>query len=65
MSVFLTLKQLGMIPESLLLPIVIWKIGCFPLELLITVLPVCAFPFNGHVAVKGLVILESYADLIR
>ena len=54
-SVLYTLKRLGLIPESFL-PTIDWKLGCFPLELLITVPPVCAFAFNGHVVVKGLVI---------
>ena len=63
--VFPALNQLGMIPESLPLPAIVWKILLFPVELFITVPPMLASSFNIHAILKSQVILESYADQIR
>ena len=63
-SVFATFKRLGIIPQTLLPPIV-WQIGCFPFELLIVVPPMLAAAFNGSVIRQGQAVLQLYADCLR
>ena len=63
-SVFSTVRRLGMIPEPPLQSAA-WKIGLFPLELVISLAPMCVVAFNVQVIMLGQVVLQLYGDNLR
>ena len=63
--IFPTLKRLGMISAETPLPAVLWRIGFFPMELLISLPPVFVIAFNLHVEIVGQMILQFYAFYLR
>ena len=64
-SVFSTARRLGIIPETLLVPTVVWRVGFFPLELLISLPPMIVAAFNLHVVIVGQMVLQSSANNLR
>ena len=63
-SLFYAAKRLGLIPETPL-PTIVWRIGFFPLELLISLPPMFIAVSVCHVMMLGQVTLLLYADYLR
>ena len=62
--VFPILKKLGFIPETSL-PVILWQIAFYPVEVLTLLPPMLNTAFNGHILVTGLGMLRMHADELR